>query len=887
VNLRMWMAKITALFKNQMLEDELEKDIQEHLEMATEEYIRRGMSPRQAAEAARRSFGGVDKIKEEYRDQRGIPLWDSLSRETRFAVRSLRRTAAFTLLAVLTLALAIGANVTIFGAINRLLLHPSGVSEPDRVVVIRSGYDKLNIRNLVVSFSDFNQVSDSSDVFSAAAIAKTASFTYIGDQYPQRLAALRVSWRWFDVFGARPALGRLFTAQEDRPGKDHEVIISYAAWQRVFGGDASIVGKSIELDQQLYSVIGIMGPEFTFGINELGRVSGQTHDIFVPLAAHPDSPPLLYTETYLCVARLQNGVLLPTAKSFMSVLTNRGLHDPLAGKPRQENGWGLSMLPYTEFTGGDLRMPLLILWGAVAVVLLIACANIAGLMLARASARSRELAVRSALGASRWHLFRLILTESSILAFAGSILGLGVAYAFIRAIEVASPSSLVGALRIPFDLPAIVFTGAAGILSCVLFGTVAAAHASAGNRFEAIKAGGRSGTASVEKARLRSILVGAELALAVVLSIGAGLLLRSLSRLHAVDVGFRPEGVMTASVTLPESRYKEPGPQRAFYRGVISRLGSLPGVQAAAAGYPLPFSSGFEERPFRIDGHPTTSGPALTAQVRLITPDFTAALGIPVIRGRPFTDQDADRSEKVMLIDEVAARRFWRSEDPLGQRVVLRSGLQATIVGVVGHTKQSDLASDSDAPVFYYSLFQAPLPLGSLVVKSSGSPLPASAIREAVNSVDPAQSIYDVATMEERVSGALGTKEFTVILLAVFAAIAVFLAALGLYGVVNYGVTQRTQEIGIRMALGAQQSQVLNLILRSGLQFTLAGLFFGWLIAFGVARRIPDQLFGVKPFDPLAFVSMSFLMSAVALLASYVPARRAMRLDPLEACRHE
>jgi putative ABC transport system permease protein len=883
----MWIVRIASLFQKDRLDSELEKDIQEHLQMATEENIRRGMNPRQAANEARRSFGGVEQIKEEFRDQRGIPLWDSFSRETRFAIRSLRNKPAFALLAVLTLAVAIGANATIFSAVNVLLLHPSGVSEPNRLVVIRSRYEKLNVKNLVVSLSDFNQVSESSDVFSAAAIAKTANFTYIGGQYPQRLAALRVSWRWFETLGARPALGRLFTAEEDRPGRDHVVIVSFATWMRRFGGDSSIVGKFIRLDQQLYNVVGVMGPEFTLGVNELGRVSGQSHDIFVPLAAPKDSPPAIYTETYLSVARLQHRVSLAGATSFMSVLTNRGLQDPLAGKPREENGWGLFIVPYTEYAGGDLRMPLLILWGAVALVFLIACANISGLMMARMSARSRELAVRSALGASRWHLFRLILAESSVLALAGSILGLAVAYALIRIVEVDSPPELVGALRIPFNLPTIAFTAIAGILSCLIFGTLAAAHASSGNRMEAIKTGVRSGAVGPEKTRLRAILVSVELALAVVLSIGAGLLLRSLTRLYAVDVGFRPADVMTAVVTLPDSRYKEPASLRAFYQGVIKRLASLPGVKAAAAGYPIPFSGGFEERSFQVEGRPISKGPALTAQIRLTTPEFNDVLGIPVIRGRPFTEEDVERSEKVMLIDEVAARRFWRTEDPLGQRVVLRSGVQATIVGVVGHTKQSDLASDSDAPVFYYSLYQLPLPLSTLIVRASGALLPASAIREAVNSIDPAQSIYDVATMDQRVSGTLGARKFTVALLALFAIIAVFLAALGLYGVVNYGVTQRTQEIGIRMALGAQRSQVLNLILRGGIRLTLTGLLFGWLVAFSLARQIPDQLFGVNAFDPVVFVGMSVFMSVVALLASYLPARRATKLDPLQACRYE
>jgi putative ABC transport system permease protein len=477
--------------------------------------------------------------------------------------------------------------------------------------------------------------------------------------------------------------------------------------------------------------------------------------------------------------------------------------------------------------------------------------------------------------------------ESALLALAGSLLGLVVAYAFIRAVEVLGPENVVGGLKIPFDLPMLLFNTAAGILSCVLFGIAPAGQINRGNVSEALKDSGRTGTSGRERLRLRSILVIAEVALALVLSIGAGLLLRSLSRLQQVDAGFRPEGVMSASVTLPESRYKEPDKQLAFYRGVIQRLEALPGAKSAAAAYPLPFGPGFEGRAFFVIGRRVKeTDPALQAQLRLVTPGFFTTLRIPLKRGRVFTEQDGKGTERVAIIDETLARQYWPDEDPIGQQI-LQDGVRSKIVGIVGHTKRADLAAGSEK-VFYYPFYQDPITLGTLIVQTAGDPAGlGSAMQEAVSSVDPAQPIFDVRTMEERVSATLAGRRFTVVLLGLFAVTAMFLAALGLYGVINYGVTQRTQEIGIRMALGARSSQVLSLIVGKGLRLTLIGLALGGIAAFWIARLLPNQLFGVAAFDPPTFAGMAILLAAVTLFASYIPARRALKLDPVEACRYE
>ncbi len=889
MNPRAWLMRLCALFQKERLEADLNQDIREHLQMATEENIRAGMNPREAAEAARRSFGGVEQMKEEFRDQRGFPAIETLGRETRFALRSLGRSPAFTALAILTLALAIGANSAIFSAVSALLFSPPGILEPSRVVVFRARYDKLNLRDLVVSFDNFKAVSASTEIFSSAAIAKTGSFAYTGGSYPRQLAALRVSSKWFDVFGVQPARGRLFTPEEDQPNNNRVALLTDAAWRDVFGADASIVGKTIDLDRLPYRVIGILKRDYSPGINELGGLTGHAADVLIPLGLPAANPQMPYLETFLGVARLQPAIPLSKARAFMSILTDRGYQDPRVGRPREDNGWGLYLVPYSDFASGEMKTPLLILWGAVAFVLLIACANIAGLMLARTTARSREFAVRSALGGTRWHLLRQTLAESFLLAASGSIAGLGVAFAFLRGVQVFGPERVVGGMSIPFNVSILLFTASAGVFAGALFGMAPASQLGRVNTNEALKEGGRSSTEGRERFRLRSILVTAEVALALVLSIGAGLLLRSLQRLQDVDLGFDPQAVTTASLTLPEARYNDPERVLAFFRTALDRLKSLPGVTSAAAAYGYPFGIGSEGRTFQIVGRPARPNePALEGEARLVTPGFFSTLRIPLKRGRVFSDLDGRSAEPVTVIDERLARQYWPDQDPIGQQIILQGGIAARIVGIVGHTKQSDIASDAERGTFYFPFFQTPIAFGTFLVRSAGNVAGvARSMREAVQSIDPAQPVYDVKTMQELVSATLAARRFTIALLGMFAVAAVFLAALGLYGVINYGVTQRTQEIGIRMALGAQRAQVLALVVGDGMRLTLVGLVLGWMAAFALARMLPNQLFGVSAFDPVTFAAMAVLLAVVALFASAIPAQRAMHLDPLVACRYE
>ncbi len=807
-------------------------------------------------------------------------MWSDI----RYAARTLFRSPVFALTATAALALGIGANTAIFSVFNSLMLHPAGVSQPDRVVIAQVKYDKLNLKSIPLSAPDFADVRDSKQVFASAAALGEGDYNYTGGDWPERLQGVAVTWQWFDVFGARPLVGRVFRPEEDQPQANQEVVLSYRTWKRLFGGDQALVGKTIQLNQQSYRVVGVMGPEF--------RWPGQA-EVWVPLGLPPQtySEQNRYNEGLNVAARMKPGVSFAQANAFVQLAARRLAeeHDPQRGYAK-DSGWGMFLVPLTEFVFGDVKTPVLILLGAVACVLLIACSNIAGLMLVRSSVRSREIAVRAALGAGRWRLIRQTLAESMVLVFAGTMLGLVAAHGGIRLLVLLARENLTTGVALSLDRYVLLFTGGVGILAGVLFGLAPAWQVSSIDRYESLKEGGRTGSAGRGRQRVRSVLVAGKLALALVLLIGAGLLLRSLSRMQEVDPGFDPHGVMTAGVALPQTTYREGEKRAAFYRAVLERLSAIPGVRAAGAGAPLPFSGGNASASFRIEGRPQGPGdPGPHGNTRVATPGYFTALGIPLRAGRTFTDQDRQGTEPVVVIDENLARQYWPNQDPVGKR--MRRGTQApwaAIVGVVGHVKHSALVGDSDKGVYYYPVEQLPLSWTFFVIKTRGNPLSVSnAIREAVHSVDANQPLHDLIPMEQRVSSSLGPRRFAVRLLEFFAAVAVLMAALGLYGVTSYAVTQRTQEIGIRMALGAQKRQVLRLIIGHALRLAIAGVLAGLVGAFVLARLLGSQLFEVRAFDPITFVLTSLGLILVALAASYGPALRATRVDPMVALRYE
>ena len=816
----------------------------------------------------------------------------TLLQDLRYALRMLAKNPGFTAVAVLTLALGIGANAAIFSAVNSLLLHPAGISHAERLAAIRVRYEKLNLKNIVASAPDYTFVRDHREVFASAAMQTDGGFNYTGGDWPLRMRGSRVTWQWFDVFDAKPLLGRVFAAEEDQPGANHEVVLSYNAWKSTFGGDANIVGRSIQLNQEPYRIIGVMGPDFLWP---------NPTDLWAPLGLKPEDFAIdnLFNESYFVVARLQPNVKLADATAYLNLVTQQIWDDPRAKGYPKNSGWGIFAIPFTEFVYGDVRKPLLILLGAVGFVLLIACSNVAGLLLARALGRSKEFAVRTALGASPWRLAVQVLTESVLLAAAGMVLGLAIAFGVLRALLALATENLLTGVAISMDGRALGFTALLAAVSALIFGTAPAWRMARINPQTNLKQGRGTGHETRGDHRFRDVLVVSELALALVLLASAGVFLKSLAKLRDVDLGFRPHGLMSAALALPDRAYETPAKQISFLRSALERLANSPGVESAAAAVPLPFSGFGGSASFGIEGRVLPTGdPGPHGDIRQVSPGYFETMKILLIRGRTFTDQDRLGSQPVAIIDENLGRQYWPDQDPVGQRI--RNGSNSpwkTIVGVVAPVRHSQVAGDESSAegvigaakgVYYYPLYQVESAATFLIARTNGDAAGLGAtIREAVHAVDPGQPISDLKTMDQRVTLSLGPRRSAVALLTVFAVMALSLAAVGLFGLVRYNVAQRTQEIGVRMALGASQSDVLKMVLGEGLQLALFGVGGGLVAAFALTRVMGGLLYGVSATDPLTFAGMAVLLTLVALVASWLPARRATRVDPIVSLRYE
>ena len=816
----------------------------------------------------------------------------TLLQDIRYALRMLVKAPGFTAVAVLTLALGIGANTAIFSVVNGLLLHPYGIAHPERLLAIRARYEKLNLKNIVISAPDYTFVRDNTKTFAAAAIETESDFNYATGAWPLRLRGARVSWQWFDVFEARPLLGRAFAPEEDQPNANREVVLSYNTWKTIFGGDSDILNRSVELNQQPYKIIGVMGPEFQW--------PSQT-DLWAPLGLAPNAFVIdnIFNENYLAIARLQPDAKLSNASAFLSLTSQRISDDPRTkGYPRA-SGWGLFAVPFAEFIYGDVRTPLLILLGAVSLVLLIACSNVAGLLLARASGRAKEFAVRTALGGSPWRLARQMLTESLALAFVGMALGLVLASQGVRALLWLAPENLSTGLDIHLDLYVLLFTALIAGASAIIFGAAPALQIAFIDPHQNLKQGRGTGEGSSGRHRFRSALVVAELSLALVLLAGAGVFLKSLAKLKEVDVGFRPQGLMSAALALPERQYDTPEKQIAFLNSTLERLSNSAGIVSAAAGVPLPFSGFGGSASFNIEGRVAPPGdPGPHGDIRGVSSRYFETMGIRLIRGRFFTDQDRLGGQPVAIIDENLAQEYWPNQEALGQRI--RNGNNQpwkTIVGIVAHVRHYQVVGEetsnigtegSGKGVYYFPLYQENSPAVFLVARANGDPAAlAGAIRAAVHDVDPSQPVSDLRTMDQRITLSMGPRRSAVTLLSVFATMALLLAAVGLFGLIRYNVTQRTQEIGVRMAIGASRQDILRMVLEESLRLALLGVAGGLIAAFALTRVLSSLLYGVSATDPLTFAGTSLALTFVALLASWVPAWRATRVDPLVALRYE
>ena len=797
---------------------------------------------------------------------------DGLWQDLRYGFRMLFKHRGFTAIAVLTLALGIGATTSIFTVVDAVVLRPLPFEEPERVVRMWGKFSQGNQAS--TSPPDFLDYRAQNSTFEEFAAMRPSSFNLTGDAEPERVIAAQVTTNFFRALGVRPIHGRDFSAQEEQSGLDRVAIISEALWRRRFGGDLPIVGKTLTLDGQNYSIVGV-APAAT-------RLLDET-DVWSPLTF--DSPSMKVRRFHFLRAfgRLKPGITLQQAQADVDAVAI-GLEEQY---PESNTTWRLRLVPLREEMLGDIRTPLYVLLGAVAFVLLIACANVANLLLARAAGRQKEIAIRSAMGARPRRLIRQLLTESIVLSIAGGGVGLLVAVWGTALLVKAAPDTIARANEVGADKRVLGFTLLISLLCGLVFGLVPALQTSKPDLNESLKEGGKGTAAGISHNRTHGFLVVAEMALALVLLVGAGLLIQSFRRLQTVDPGFNPTNALTMRLFLPESKYGQPGSTSAFVDQVLERVAALPGVKAVGTTTQLPLRGGGDTY-FKIEGRPF-SGPnqQVTALNPAISHDFLNAMGIALVRGRPFTYQETKEPQKTVIVNEAFARSYFPDEDPLGKRLIIDLGDSVTceIIGVTRDVKQFSLQS-SPTPTMYLPSIEVGRP--TLVVRTSGDPLAlTSAVRAAVQTVDKDQPVANVASMEQILSSSVGEPRFRTLLLSVFAGLALVLAGVGIYGVMSYTVARRTHEIGIRMALGARPGDTISLVVAHGLTLALIGVGVGLAGALGLTRLLSSLLFGVSATDPLTFVAISVLLTGVAAVACYIPARRAARVDPMIALRHE
>jgi putative ABC transport system permease protein len=879
--------RLRALRGRETVINDIDREMRSHVELQTEANIRAGMPPAQAHAEALRSFGNRSRALDEAYDVKGGGMFETVMQDVHYGARMLAKHKAFTAVAVITLALGIGANTAIFSVVNELLLRPLPYRDADRIVMLwevspqgrhQNTTSRQNYRAWKAQNSSLEEIAAFSD--------QRVNLTGVGE--PEELSAQFARPELFKVLGVEPLLGRTFSPDDDAPGKDDVAVLSYSLWQRRFGGQPDIVGQPITLNGYKFTIIGVMPANFQFHIKSRSG-TGRPAELWSILPM-PTGPGANEIGRFLSVVgRLKPGVSVEQAAAELKTIHAR-LSDAI---PEYNKNYTAEVLPLREQFFGNVRRPLWLMLGAVGFVLLIACANVANLLLSLATSREKEIALRAALGARRIRITRQLLTESLLLALLGSVFGLGIAWVGIKALIAISPRDLVSLQTVGLNVPVLLWTLAISLLTGLIFGLAPALHISRLNLNDSLKEGGKSESAQASGSRrLRSALVVSEIALAVVLLASAGLLIKSFLRLQQVNRGFSTDNILTMVVRLPDAKYKEDPPVISFFGQALERIRSLPTVRSAGMINFLPLYGGLGSATgFKIEGRPEPPpGQGPSCDVRAVDAGYFQTMSIPLLRGRNFSDVEQREKRHVVLINEALARQYFANEDPIGKRLdvaMFDEPFWAEIIGVVGNVRYDSLV-DEPPPAAYFSHSDLTYGFMTLVIRTDGEPTAiAPAVQREIRSLDPNQPVSDVRSMNQVMSEWVSRSRFNTLLLGLFAGLATLLSAVGIFGVMNYSVALRTRELGLRLAIGAQPRQVLLLVLRQGLLLTVFGVVIGLGAAFALTRLLSGLLFGVAAVDVSTFTTISLLLILVSLLACYLPARRAMRIDPLQALRYE
>ena len=884
--------------------DDFTSEIEVHLQFEIERLREQGLSEEEARAAARRSFGNVLQAEERFYESGRWLGWDHFWQDVRYALRMLRKSPGFTSIAVLTIALGIGATTAIFSVVDATLLHPLPYAQPEQLVSIEDDLSGVGAHDVGMSEPEWQDL-HRSGTFEYVSPTWFDENNLTGSSQPARVRLLIVAPNYFALLGVKPQLGRAFNPEDHSPGLLLEVLISNGLWKRAFGGDPNILDKSVRLDTDLYRIVGVMPA----GFDAPGRI-GEERNIEAWVATSfygapmVDHPPRNRRNLPTAIARLKPGLTIESAQSRLDALV-AALQKEFPEDYPLQSAWTVRLVPLKESVVGNVRQALVLLLGAVGLVLLIGCVNVANLLLARAIARGREMAVRQALGAARRRLIRQLLTESVLLSLLGGIAGLVVLFCAKGSLLRLVPDGLPRLNEISISCSVLLFALGASVAAGAIFGLAPALQAGPVDLTHALKQEGRGSTGSGKQARTRRVLVVTEFALSLVLMIAASLLLRSFWDLLNVRLGFNPQSVMTLRTRLPYpndptvDKYRMPEQQAPFFREVLRRIRTLPAVEEVALGdtASIPLDRSLRDLKliaegqflFTIEGGDIQSDRPSVTERSSVTPDYFHLLGIPLLQGRLFNDFDDDKAPAAAVINEAMAKTYWPNQDPLGKRFrsTRADSPWVTVVGIIANARTQSLA-EANVPQIYLDLYQTGGKRLTILLRGhlDTAAIPEE-VREQVQSVDPALPVSGAQTLNETVSASLAERRFSMEIVALFALTALLLAGLGIYGVISYMVSERTHEIGIRLALGADRMSVVKMLLRQGLGLAIAGAAVGFVGALIVSHLMTGLLYGVRPTDPLTFAGVAFLLIGVALLACYIPARRAIRVDPLVALRYE